>query len=70
MYTVDVHSNKETTKVAIDMLEASLEFGRKDKDRVICLITGYGSKSGHGRIKEAIIMTRYLLTSFPAFSYI
>ncbi len=55
MYTVDIHSNKETTKDAISMLEASIPFGRKDKDRILCLITGYGSTSGHGRIKETII---------------
>lgn len=55
MYTVDIHSNKETVKEAIGLLEASFQFGRKDKDKVICLITGYGSKSGHGRIKSGVI---------------
>lgn len=55
MYTLDIHSHKETTKEAISMLEGALSFGRKDKDRMICLITGYGSTSGHGRIKSAVI---------------
>lgn len=55
MFTMDIHSNKETKKDAIKMLEEALAFGRKDKDKLLCIITGYGSTSGHGRIKQAII---------------
>ena len=55
MYTVDIHNNKENTKDAIKELEVAISFGKKDRDKILCVIVGYGSKSGHSRIKQAEI---------------
>ncbi len=55
MYTCDIHSNKETVNDALYMLDRAIQMARSDKDRLLCLIVGYGSKSGHHRIKDGVI---------------
>ena len=55
MYTVDIHKHNETVKDAIKELEVAITFGRKEKDRILCVVVGYGSTSGHQRIKTSVI---------------
>ena len=56
MYTADIHSNKETVKDAIYELDIALSFARKEKDKLLCLITGYGSKGTSHKIKSEILI--------------
>ena len=55
MYTEDIHSNKETVSQALDKLDIALSIARRDKDKILCLIVGYGSKTNKHKIKSAII---------------
>lgn len=54
MYTVDLHLKKETVDTAIANLYSSINIARKTKEKVICLIVGYGSTGGTHKIKTAI----------------
>lgn len=56
MYTEDIHSNNETVNIALDKLKIALSFARRDKDKILCLIVGYGSKSNKHKIKSAILI--------------
>lgn len=62
MYTSDIHSHKETIKEAIYELDIALQFARKEKDRLLCIITGYGSKGTSHKIKTEIenVLNEYL----------
>ncbi len=51
----DIHSNKETVDNALYDLEQSIKLCKRQKDKLLCLIVGYGSSSGHHRIKTAVI---------------
>ena len=51
----DIHSNKETVDVALYELEQAIKMCKRDKDKVLSLIVGYGSSSGHHRIKTAVL---------------
>lgn len=55
MYTLDIHSCGETIPVAISKLETGLSFARRDKDKLLCLITGYGSTGKTHKIKTAVL---------------
>jgi hypothetical protein len=59
MYTVDIHSNKETKEIAKSELDIAISFARKDKDKLLKVIVGYGSKSNKHIIKTYIL--EYLL---------
>ncbi len=51
----DIHSNKESVNVALYDLEQSIKLCKKQKDKVLSLIVGYGSTSGKHKIKNAVI---------------
>ena len=51
----DIHSNKETVENALYDLEQSIKLCKKQHDKVLALIVGYGSSSGHHRIKTAVL---------------
>lgn len=51
----DIHSNKETVTNALYDLEQSIKLCKKQHDKVLMLIVGYGSNSGHHRIKTAVL---------------
>ena len=55
MITKDIHSNKETINDAIYALDLAIKEAKRDKDRILCLITGYGSKGGTHKIRTAIL---------------
>ena len=55
MITIDIHSNHETVSDAISMLDSAIKLGRKEKDKIICLIVGYGSKGTSHKIRSAVI---------------
>ena len=51
----DIHSNKETVVNALYDLEQSIKLCKKQHDKVLALIVGYGSSSGHHKIKTAVL---------------
>jgi len=55
MITIDIHSNHETVSDAISMLDGAIKLGRKEKDKLVCLIVGYGSKGTAHKIRSATI---------------
>ena len=55
MITIDIHSNHETVSDAISMLDSAIKLGRKEKDKILCLIVGYGSKGTSHKIRSAVI---------------
>lgn len=55
MYKIDIHSNKETVDSALYMLDLAIKFGKKEKDRLVCVITGYGSKGTSHKIQISTI---------------
>lgn len=55
MLTRDIHSNKETVEIALYDLKESILLAKKDKDRLLCLIVGYGSKGHTHKIKSAVL---------------
>lgn len=66
MLTRDIHSNKETVMVALYDLKESIMLAKKDKDKLLCLIVGYGSKGKTHKIKTAVIeeLNKYLESKF------
>ncbi|MBR6289121.1 MAG: hypothetical protein IKR19_07295 [Acholeplasmatales bacterium] len=55
MITKDIHSNKETVNDALYLLDLALKEAKRDKDKILCLITGYGSRGGTHKIRTAIL---------------
>lgn len=55
MITIDIHSNHETVGDAISMLDGAIKLGRKEKDKIVCLIVGYGSKGTAHKIRSAVL---------------
>ena len=55
MYEVDIHSNKETVNDALYLLDLAIKEAKRDSDRILCLITGYGSRGGTHKIRTAIL---------------
>lgn len=55
MYTVDIHKYKETVDAALYELKEAIPFGKREKDHVLKVITGYGSKGGTHKIKTAVL---------------
>lgn len=56
MYTVDLHLKNETVDTACYNLLESIKLARTSKERVLCLIVGYGSTGGTHKIKTAILV--------------
>lgn len=55
MYTKDLHYSGASVSSAISELEQSIKLARNSKERVLCLIVGYGSSGGSHKIKTAIL---------------
>ena len=55
MFTRDIHSNKETIIQALYELDNSLFLAKRSKEKILCLIIGYGSKGKTHKIHTAII---------------
>ncbi len=51
----DIHSNKETVQNASYDLDQSIALAKRDKDKLLCLIIGYGSKGTAHKIHTAVI---------------
>ena len=66
MLTVDIHSNKETVKDVLYTLKEHILTAKRDKDKLLCLIVGYGSKGTSHKIKTATIeaLDEYLKINF------
>ena len=56
MYTIDLHLKKESVQSAIYNLHEAIKLARRTKERVICLIVGYGSTGGTHKIKSSILI--------------
>ena len=55
MLTRDIHSNKETVAVALYDLDESIKLARREGDKLLALIVGYGNRGGSHKIKTAVI---------------
>ncbi|MDE5547233.1 MAG: hypothetical protein K2M84_04825 [Anaeroplasmataceae bacterium] len=55
MYTVDLHLKNETVETACYNLMEIIKLARSSKERVLCLIVGYGSTGGTHKIKTAVL---------------
>lgn len=55
MLTRDIHSNKETVDVALYDLKQTILLAKKQKEKVIALIVGYGSKGKTHKIQTAVL---------------
>lgn len=66
MLTADIHSNKETVAEAMVMMREHILTAKRDKDRLLCLIVGYGSKGTSHKIKTKAleVLDEYASTNF------
>lgn len=55
MLTRDIHSQKESVDTALYDLEESIRLARFDKDKILCVIVGYGSTGKTHKIKTACL---------------
>lgn len=55
MLTKDIHSHGETVDTALYELNQSIQLAKSRKERVLCLIVGYGSTGKTHRIKTAVL---------------
>ncbi|MCM1131587.1 MAG: hypothetical protein NC310_08375 [Roseburia sp.] len=55
MYTIDLHLKNETVETACYNLMENIKLARTSKERVLCLIVGYGSTGGTHKIKTAVL---------------
>ena len=55
MYTVDIHLKGENVASAISNLHSSIKLARSSKERLLCVIVGYGSTGGTHKIKTAVL---------------
>ena len=55
MFTRDIHSNKETIIQAWYELDNSIFLAKKAKEKIVCLIIGYGSHNTSHKINTAIL---------------
>ena len=55
MLTRDIHSNKESVVIALYDLHESIMLAKRDKDRLLCLIVGYGSKGTRHKIQTSVM---------------
>ena len=57
MLTIDIHHGKPTVDTAISNLLSQIKLFKSQKQKALCIITGYGSLSGKHKIKSATIET-------------
>lgn len=55
MYIVDLHYKTATVESALYNLNSSLKLARSSKEKILCVIVGYGSSGGSHKIKNAVI---------------
>ncbi len=55
MITKDIHSNKETVVDALYQLDLAIKEAKRDPDKILCIITGYGSRGGTHKIRSAVL---------------
>ena len=55
MITRDIHSNKETIIHALYELDNSIFLAKKAKEKILCLIIGYGSHGTSHKINTVIL---------------
>ena len=55
MITKDIHSNKETIADALYQLDLAIKEAKRDPDKILCIITGYGSRGGTHKIRSAVL---------------
>lgn len=55
MYEVDIHSNKETVDIAIYNLKVAINMAKKEPDRLLKVVVGYGSTGKTHKIKTSVI---------------
>lgn len=56
MITIDIHYGKPTVDTALDNLSQQLFLFQRQKQKALCVITGYGSKTGKHKIKTATLV--------------
>lgn len=54
MYTVDLHLKNENVESAVVNLYSSIKLAKKTKEKILCLVVGYGSTGGTHKIKTAV----------------
>ena len=54
MYTVDLHLKNENVESAVVNLYSSIKLANKTKEKILCLVVGYGSTGGTHKIKTAV----------------
>jgi len=55
MITRDIHSNKETVEVALYDLKQTILLAKKQREKVVALIVGYGSTGKTHKIQTAVL---------------
>ena len=55
MYKLDIHSNKETVEQALYQLDVAIKLAKKEKDKLLELVVGYGSSGGTHKIRTAVV---------------
>lgn len=55
MIEIDIHEGHPKVNVAIKNLEEQIKLFKRQNKKAICVITGYGSKGGSHKIKNATI---------------
>ena len=55
MYKLDIHSNKETVDQALYQLDVAIKLAKKEKDKILELVVGYGSSGGTHKIRTSVI---------------
>lgn len=55
MRTVDVHSDCENLNTLMYKLNIEFKFARREPDKLLCLIVGYGSNGGSHKIRNNVI---------------
>lgn len=55
MIEIDIHEGHPKVDTAIKNLEAHIKLFKRQNKKAICVITGYGSKGGSHKIKNATI---------------
>lgn len=63
MFTRDIHSHQETTEAAVYDLNQSILLCRRQKEKLLCVIVGYGSKGKTHKIQSAALESRSSLYS-------
>lgn len=56
MFTVDIHKYNKSVDNAIYELKEAIALGKRDKDHLVKVITGYGSSGGTHKIKTKVLV--------------